>query len=110
MKSFIWITTQKENFHSWKNAPNDVLYLRNEHRHIFYFKVWISVKHNDREIEFITFKNYIEYLLDMKKIWKNKSCEMISDWLYELVIIKYPKRKVKIEVAEDGENGSYKEY
>lgn len=110
MKSFIWVTLQKENFHKWNNAPKNVKYLSYKHRHIFYFKIFIEVKYNDREIEFITFKNYIDSLLDQRFLWKNKSCEMISDWLYEIIKKQYPNREIRIEVSEDNENGSYKEY
>lgn len=35
---------------------------------------------------------------------------MISDDLYEKIIIQYPNRSVHIEVSEDGENGSFIKY
>ena len=34
-----------------------------------------------------------------------KSCEMIADDMYKEIKQKYPKRDVRIEVSEDGENG-----
>ena len=39
-----------------------------------------------------------------------KSCEMIADELYDHISNKYPGRSVKIQVAEDGENGCDVEY
>ena len=39
-----------------------------------------------------------------------KSCEMISNDLYLEISKKYPNRKIKIEISEDGECGSYIEY
>jgi len=39
-----------------------------------------------------------------------KSCEMMSDELYETIKAKYPDREIWIEVSEDGENGSFIKY
>ena len=110
MKNFIWITTQFEGFHTYKDAPDEVALLRNEHRHMFHVKVWIEVYHNDRDIEFILFKNSINDFLQTDGRLNNMSCEMISDELYTHIHTFYDKRDVKIEISEDGENGSYKEY
>ncbi len=35
---------------------------------------------------------------------------MISDSLYRQITTQFPKRKISIDVSEDNENGSYKEY
>ena len=110
MKSYIWVTTQQSNFHSWKDAKNDVEFLKYKHRHIFYFKVYIEVFHDDREIEFFQFKNFIEHKLESKKLWENKSCEMIADWLYNIIRKKITDRTIIIEVSEDNENGCRNEY
>ena len=40
----------------------------------------------------------------------DKSCEMMSDDLFIKISTEYPNRDVWIEVSEDGENGSYKQY
>jgi len=111
MTNFIWVTNQKELFHRYPDAPDEVSFLKNRHRHIFHFKTYIEVKHNDRDVEFIMFKKFIQSFLDnFKAILCDKSCEMISDDLYEVIKEKYPEREVRIEVSEDGENGSLKMY
>jgi len=109
MTNYIWITTQFEGFHKYPNAPKEVSFLKNEHRHIFTLKIWIEIFHNDRDIEFILFKRFVNSLIKGNK-FDYKSCEMISDDLQKLISNKYPNRKIKIEVGEDGENGSFKEY
>jgi len=118
-KSYIWITTQKEGYHFWKDAPEEVAFLKNIHRHIFHFKVYITTKHNDRELEFFMFKNDIEIMIDnfwvlynlhSQKDTEGLSCEMMADELYEQVRDIYPNREVIIEVSEDKENGCRKEY
>jgi hypothetical protein len=106
MTNYIWITTQKEIHHRYKDAPEDVSFLRNIHRHIFHFKVYIEVKSNDREIEFIQFKTFINDCLDEWKLsMDNASCEDMANNLYFDISEEYVNRKIKIEVSEDGENG-----
>ena len=39
-----------------------------------------------------------------------KSCEMMSDDLYEKIAEKFPGREVHIDISEDGENGAHIEY
>ena len=117
----IWVTFRKEGIHKYPAAltdPNlatgdeyDVSFLGYPHRHIFHFKVWISVTHNDRDIEFIQFKRWLESLYNDAILKLDyKSCEMMSDELYEIITQKYPGREVWIEVSEDGENGSFIKY
>ena len=113
----VWVTFRKEGIHMYPGADtdpklatgdwDDVSFLGVPHRHIFHFRVRIEVFHNDRDIEFIQFKRWLERLFDQGTLELNhKSCEMISDDLYEAISAKYPNRFVEIEVAEDGENGS----
>lgn len=117
----IWVTFQKEGIHCYPAAATDsslatgdqydVSFLASPHRHIFHFRVWIKVWHNDREIEFIQFKRWLEGLYrDSVLSLDHKSCEMISDDLYEAIADRYPGREVWIEVSEDGENGSLIKY
>ena len=136
----IWVTFQKEGIHKYPAALTDpslatgdhydVSFLGYPHRHIFHFRVWIDVFHNDRDIEFIQFKRWLlslytktggsDVLRDRTVSDHNhpaglasaptlqldyKSCEMIADDLYIQIADRYPGRAVWIEVAEDGENG-----
>ena len=81
------------------------------HRHIFHFRVWLSVTHNNRDVEFIQFKRWLENLYkDAILKLDYKSCEMMSDDLYDMISQKYPGRETWIEVSEDGENGSFIKY
>jgi len=86
---------------------DDVSFLGIPHRHIFHFKVRIQVFHNDRDIEFIQFKRWMQRLYDVEGVLElnHKSCEMIADDLYQEISTKYPGRFVEISVAEDNENG-----
>ena len=114
----IWVTFRKEGIHCYPAAATDprlntageydVAFLANPHRHIFHFRVWIDVFSNDRDIEFIQFKRWLESLYSSSNTvleldWK--SCEMMADDLYVQIAGRYPERAVWIEVSEDGENG-----
>jgi len=117
----IWVTFQMEGVHKYPGADtdpklatgdwDDVSFLGYPHRHIFHFRVCIEVFHNDRDIEFIQFKRWLERLyrevdsstavLDLDY----KSCEMIADDLYLQIAERYPGRNITISVSEDNENG-----
>ena len=112
----IWVSFRKEGIHRYPAAgtdPNlctageyDVSFLANAHRHIFHFRVAIDVFHNDRDIEFIQFKRWLESLYSKDILELDfKSCEMIADDLYDQIAARYPNRAVVIDVSEDGENG-----
>jgi hypothetical protein len=119
----IWVTFQMEGIHKYPAAatdPNlatgdqyDVSFLAHPHRHMFHFRVWIDVFHNDRDIEFIQFKRWLFSLYhgaDPILNLDSRSCEMIADDLYLQIQGRYPGRTVWIEVSEDGENGCLIKY
>ena len=117
-KRMIFVTFQKEGIHKYPAAatdPNlatgdeyDVSFLATPHRHIFHFDVAIEVFHNDRDIEFIQFKRWLENQYSQGILQLDyKSCEMISDDLYDVIATRYPDRSVAIQVSEDNENGAH---
>ena len=108
-KSFnqIWVTFKKEGIHKYPAALDDpklatggwddVSFLGYPHRHIFHFKVGIEVYHDDRDIEFIQFKRWLERLYSEGTLTlDSRSCEMVSDELAEHINGKYPGRAIKI--------------
>jgi len=116
MKKYIWVTFRKEGIHKYPAALDDpklatgdeydVSFLGYPHRHIFHFKVYIEVFHDDRDIEFIQFKRWLENLYaDATLKLDYKSCEVIADELNGIIQQRYEGRGVLIEVSEDGENG-----
>jgi hypothetical protein len=116
-KRTIWVTFQREGIHKYPGADTDpslatgdeydVSFLGFPHRHIFHFKVGIQVFHNDRDIEFIQFKRWLEKSFNDGLMQLDyRSCEMVSDELYDMIATRYPKRDIEITVSEDGENGA----
>jgi hypothetical protein len=115
--SMIWVKFQKEGIHCYPAAATDpalatgdeydVSFLASPHRHIFHFEVAIQVFQDDRDIEFIQFKRWLEKCYSDGTLELNhKSCEMIARELNTTIISRYPGRKTSIEVSEDGENGA----
>jgi len=117
-QSFIYVRFQKEGIHMYPGADtdpalatgswDDVSFLGVPHRHMFHFKIWIEVFHNNRDIEFIQFKRWLERSYNDGTLKLNhKSCEMIANDLYAFINARYPEREIRIDVSEDGENGCY---
>lgn len=118
MSKMIWVTFQREGIHRYPAALEDpklktgdeydVSFLGHPHRHIFHFKVYIEVFHDDRDIEFIQFKRWLNNLYGQGELQLDyKSCEMIADDLYQKINARYPKREVWIDISEDNENGTF---
>jgi len=115
-KRMIFVTFQREGIHCYPaagtdpalktNDQYDVSFLASPHRHMFHFNVAIQVFHNDRDIEFIQFKRWLDNLYTGVLELNFKSCEMISDDLYQQIANRYPDRDIHITVSEDGENGA----
>jgi len=120
-KKWIWVTFQKEGVHCYPQAGtdpslatgdwDDVSFLASPHRHIFHFRVQIEVTHDDRDIEFIQFKRWLERLYSQGTLELDyKSCEMMAEDLATEIMNKYPNRNMVLDVSEDGENGAKIEY
>jgi len=101
---FVKIKTQFEGFHKYSDAPNDVDFLRDLHRHTFNVSVKIQVNHNNRDIEFIQLKRKVDALINL---YINKrdagSCEMIAEKLLELLKKDYKDSFIEVSIGEDGE-------
>lgn len=126
----IFVSTQFEGMHCYPNAPQEVAFLVNMHRHMFHVTLQLEVFHNERELEFFLVKRALDAFI--KKMTESRftsditlaaSCETMAEdimnWVlrtYALEIVLYGEdtvqerkvivRKVSVEVSEDGENGS----
>lgn len=102
MKTIVWVTHLFEGFHSWPDAPDDVSFLRNNHRHVFDVKLGVEVSHSDRDVEFFQLQRKVAAYVDtnFKGEMGHLSCEMIAKKL----LVKFDA--CFVEVSEDGENGA----
>ena len=120
-KTFVYTRFIKEGYHAFPEAATDpkyvtgdsmdVSHLGTRHFHYFYFKVWVEVSHNNRNVEFIQLRRWLESLYSSGSLeLNNQSCEMLSDALYEKVHEKYPSSEIRIDISEDDINGALVEY
>ena len=120
VKRQIEVTFQKEGIHKYPAALTDpalatgdeydVSFLGYPHRHIFHFRVRISVQHNDRDIEFIQFKRWLENLYSSSTLQLDyQSCEMLAEALIAEISKRYD-RSMSVSVYEDNENGAILHY
>lgn len=106
MKKTVFCTTRFEGFHCWPEAPNEVAFLRDRHRHEFRVRAEVTVDHADRDVEFILLKRKLDKKIDTileDENTANWSCEMWAITLIDELDLD------ACEVSEDGENGAYVE-
>ena len=106
VKKYITVNLTQEGFHSYANAPEEVAFLRQKHRHLFYVGLTIQVSHNERELEFFMVKSAlaggVKALFDL-----NLSCEGYAEEILNWATFRYGKdREYVVTVSEDNENGS----
>lgn len=109
MRSFVVVTLQVEGFHCWPEAPEEVKFLRDNHRHLFHIRAVKEVAHGDRDVEIIMLKRALQRDLhacfvhpssnDLVCEFGSMSCEHIAKHLFETHSLSY------CQVLEDGENG-----
>lgn len=105
-----------EGIHCWPDAPDEVMYLRNSHRHIFNVKAFVEVSQNNREIEFIMLGHILNAMFkglasgDTNGVWNmgTMSCEDVAEMVISHIRYKLGllcDTYVAVRVDEDGENG-----
>ena len=105
----IIVRGQYEFIHRYIGAPQELMYLRNQHRHMFNYEVELEVFHDDRELEFIMVKHDIDdYLARRNENWEEKtSCEQMAKCIGLYLQTKYGfERSMSVSVFGDNENGA----
>ena len=103
----IWakVRFQFEAYHCWPNAPLEVDFLRNLHRHLFHFEVSVQQFGDDRDIEYFLFSRQVQQYVRNENWPQRTSCEMFAISVKRWVEWTYAGRLVRVSVSEDGENG-----
>lgn len=105
MNSSIIVKASFEGIHQYKNAPIQVEFLRDPHRHIFNVEIEMEVFDLDRDIEFILLKRDLNKYLYTKPFNIEDSCETMASKICRYLIDNYGERQMVVTVLEDGENG-----
>lgn len=112
----VWakVTTRFEGIHNYPAAPKQVEFLKHPHRHEFHVTLYVEQFHNDRDVEYILCKRWLNTFLKAYTAegeLQARSCEMMAldigkaaqtAWLAH----EGTHRKLMVEVTEDGENGA----
>ncbi len=105
----VYARTTFVGFHRWVEAPEEVKYLRDYHRHVFHVRLGVAVPVGgmNRGVEFIQLKQKLDaYLREAYEGQQfEKSCEMIGEDVCHHIVTK-GYCPTFIDVSEDGENGS----
>jgi hypothetical protein len=112
--SRIQVRTSFVGVHFWKDAPDEVAFLRNLHRHVFKVSAMCEVSHTDRELEFFMVRQHIDtfikgtfnaYHANMPDILYigPASCEMIATMVQQMLSDVY-HRPFSVIIREDDEN------
>ena len=110
--AYIKTKLEVEGFHYWADAPEEVKFLRANHRHIFIITAIYKVNHCDRDLEFFLLRDKTKKALDYLYtkdlvtggiLFKGRSCETIALDLQRILKHLQP---LEIEVSEDGENSA----
>lgn len=98
----VFCTLSFEAMHRWPDAPEEVAFLSNPHRHIFNVRAEKVVSHDDRDVEFILLKREIQKWIDRALLARvdTWSCER---WASEIL---KAHNLDEVTVDEDGENGA----
>lgn len=112
--AYIFVTFQREGFHCYPDASEEVAFLRQTHRHMFHVRVQLSVSHNEREVEFFMLRNRLVNAMPSGS-FDSKSCETICHDIYKSmtafdILPDLEQRHVIITVSEDGECGATVEF
>jgi hypothetical protein len=117
MKTRVFATVRFEGFHHWPDAPVEVAFLRDLHRHIFHVRAEVLVSNrsadlgrystakekNLREVEFILLGRRVSREIERIHVTQDTSCWSCERWATTLLDNLNLDR---CEVSEDGENGS----
>ena len=119
MQTTIYCKTKFEGVHCYPEAPDEVAYLRQPHRHMFHVEVEIDVFSSDRELEFIMLKHKVDAWLrkhfNSLGVWEMEtlSCEQVAmqlliylNSLYNTNRGEERQRQIIVSVDEDDENGA----
>jgi len=106
----IYVTFRVEEYHRWPEAPDEVAFMRDLHRHVFHVRADIEVFHDDRDIEFILEKRRLQKLFDEGQNSDYRSCEMLGEEIVVDILGEHGSRLITVQVSEYGENGAVVRY
>ena len=125
MTKYVYCRTRFIGFHCWPDAPKELSYLSELHRHEFHVEVAVKVTHDNRDVEFQTLRHHVDECINTLKtcitVQPNfldgttedeyvedyaMSCEMMAEWIKNGITHLHGYKVHYVDVSEDGENGA----
>lgn len=107
MKKTVIVQFEIDGFHSYPDAPEEVSFLSDKHRHTFIIKCGYAVIHTDREQEIFICRDYLRSYINSKygnpSNFKNMSCEMIA---FDILKYSISYNMIYCEVWEEKTGGA----
>ncbi len=108
MRVNIIVKFDLEGLHSWPTAPDSYARLRNIHGHLFHFEVYVPIRVDDRQIEFLEFRRQLIAEVLQKFIYEpqlcnfgHRSCEMLAKDISSMVYYMRGIQPSRVVVMED---------
>ena len=106
-KNTVIVDFEIEGFHHYPDAPENVDFLKNNHRHLFQIRAGFKVSKTNREKEIFTvegeIKNYLNEAFGYPCVFEAMSCEDIAN---EILDFSQEDGCIWVEVFEDGKGGA----
>ena len=108
IRTSIFCRTTFEAFHRWPDAPPEVEFLRDRHRHLFHVELRIEVTHDDREVEFLLLQNALKEWIQETLANEDTSTWSCESWCRATMQVAWFDSYFAsyVSVSEDGENGA----
>lgn len=111
--SRIYVNLTEPGWHYWPGAPDHRRYLSMSHRHLFEFRVSLTVHHDDRDVEFHDLIEVVRSAIEALSAGPRcdfgpRSCEAIARELCHFLVVEAELggRQITVDVSEDGECGA----
>ena len=102
-KTTITVTADFVGYHCWPEAPEEVSFLRNLHRHKFIVGVEFLIS-SDRQLEFFIMQTKLKRILP-PPLGSSASCEIMAEYILQY-FFDQEYSPISVSVSEDGENKS----
>lgn len=108
MMRTIWCTAHFDAYHRWPEAEGRRGYLAALHRHRFGVKAAVTVRHDDREVEFHDLADAVTEWCATRQGWDlgRRSCEDLASELAEHLAAMWPGRRYRVTIDEDRSVGA----
>ena len=110
MSLTVWCTTHFDSVHRWKQAPEQVYFLRTPHHHRFHVRLEVLVGDEHRDVEFIMLSKWVDGVIETRLSQASSetlewSCESWALFIKDRAI-ECGMSPMSVSVSEEGIHGA----